>query len=174
MKPFVDDLLTRHAPARSLRATNSTEISMNKSLAIAFAAVLLLGAGATYAQDTKAPSTPKASQPATGMDMNAQMGRMDEQMKKMQAMHDRMANAKTPEERQKLMEEHRRLMKDSMGMMGAMMQGGMMGGTGHMGTPADPNAQMQTMQKRMDMMQMMMQMMMDQQGMTGDRPAPKK
>jgi hypothetical protein len=46
------------------------------------------------------------------------------------------------------------------------MMGGM--GTGMMGQkgkPADASAQMQMMQKRMDMMQMMMQTMMDQQGM---------
>ena len=46
------------------------------------------------------------------------------------------------------------------------MMGGMGGGTmGQKGKPADANAQMQMMQKRMDMMQMMMQTMMDQQGM---------
>ena len=36
---------------------------------------------------------------------------------------------------------------------------------GPQGEPADANAKMQMMQKRMDMMQMMMQTMMDQQGM---------
>jgi hypothetical protein len=52
-----------------------------------------------------------------------------------------------------------------------MMQGGtMMGGMGagmmgQKGEPAVAGAQMQMMQKRMDMMQIMMQTMMDQQGM---------
>ena len=40
-----------------------------------------------------------------------------------------------------------------------------MGKSGQMGKPADPKAQMQMMEKRIDMMQMMMQSMMDQQGM---------
>ena len=39
------------------------------------------------------------------------------------------------------------------------------------GTPPDAVAQMQMMQKRMDMMEMMMQTMMDQQGMMA---SPKK
>ena len=58
-----------------------------------------------------------------------------------------------------------------MAMMSPMMQsGGMMGGMGsgtmaQKGKPGDANAQVQMMQKRMDMMQMMMQTMMDQQAM---------
>jgi hypothetical protein len=58
-----------------------------------------------------------------------------------------------------------------MAMMNQMMQGGAMTGgmgpgtMGQKGKPADASAQMQMMQKRMDMMQMMMQTMMDQQGM---------
>jgi len=69
------------------------------------------------------------------------------------------------------MEEQRKEMQGSMAMMNQMMQGGaMMGGMGpgtmsQKGKPADPGAQMQMMQKRMDMMQMMMQTMLDQQGM---------
>jgi len=61
-----------------------------------------------------------------------------------------------------------------------MMKGGMMGGgmMAKKGKPADSNAQMQMMGKRMDMMQMMMQMMMDQQGMMvgpkGTAPAAPK
>jgi hypothetical protein len=45
------------------------------------------------------------------------------------------------------------------------MAGAGMGKSGHMGKPADPKAQMQMMEKRIDMMQMMMQSMQDQQGM---------
>jgi hypothetical protein len=59
------------------------------------------------------------------------------------------------------------------------MMGGMGSGTiGQKGKPSDASAQMQMMQKRMDMMQMMMQTMMDQQGMmVGPKvadPAPRK
>ena len=35
--------------------------------------------------------------------LGSDMARMDDQMKKMQALHERMASAATPEERQKLM-----------------------------------------------------------------------
>ena len=105
------------------------------------------------------------------------MGQMDEHTKSMQTLHDRMMSATTPEERQRVMEEQRKEMQGSMGMMNQMMQGsttpgGM--GTGMMGQkgkPADTGAQMQMMQKRMDMMQMMMQTMMDQQGMMAGPPA---
>jgi hypothetical protein len=106
---------------------------------------------------------------------------MDEHMKKMQALHDKMMSAATPEERQKAMEDARKEMQDGMTMMKPMMQGGGMMGSGMMaqkGKSADSNAQMQMMGKRMDMMQMMMQMMMDEQGMMtapkGAAPAPRK
>ena len=98
------------------------------------------------------------------------MGQMDEHMKKMQALHDRMMSATTPEERRSVMDEQRREMQAGMAMMNQMQGRGMKGAmdAGMMdqkGKPADANAQMQMMQKRMDMMQMMMQTMMDQQGM---------
>ena len=99
------------------------------------------------------------------------MAQMDERMKKMQALHEKMMSATTPEERQKVMDEQRQEMQGGMAMMNPMMQGGAtMGGMasgmkGQKGTPANASAQMQLMQKRMDMMQMMMQTMMDQQGM---------
>ena len=109
---------------------------------------------------------------ASSMNMGSQMGVMDEHMKQMQALHDKMMNAKTPEERQAVMEEQRKAMQAGMGTMHQMRGGGMMGGMGggmmgQKGKPADMPTQMQMMQKRMDMMQMMMQTMMDQQGMTG-------
>jgi len=158
---------------------------MNKPLIAIVGMAALLAVGATLAEDAKTPAqAPKASQAATGPDAKAQMARLDEHMKKMQALHDKMVSATTPEERQKAMEETRKEMQESMatmqpmmhsgGMMGGgMMGGGMMGGgmTGKKGTP-NVDAQMQMMGKRMDMMQMMMQMMMDQQGMMGPPRAP--
>lgn len=152
---------------------------MSKSLVAVVGMAVLVAAGAALAQGTKAPAQPQtAAQPAGGMDAKARMGQMDEQIKRMQSLHDKMASARTPEERQKLMEEQRKAMQDGMGMM--MQGGGMMGGGGGMGggmmgqqaTPGDPNAQLQMMSKRMDMMQMMMQTMMDQQGMMGQPKAP--
>ena len=147
---------------------------MRKSLAIAVGSVVLVASGMSFAQDAKAPASIAAATPARSgapMNMGSQMGQMDEHMKKMQALHDRMTSATTPEERQKVMDEQRQEMQAGMGMMNQMMQGGgMMGGMGggmmgQKGKPADATSQMQMMQKRMDMMQMMMQTMMDQQGM---------
>lgn len=147
---------------------------MKKSLAIAVGTLVLLSAyaGAPLAQDAKAPApNSTATQADLSMNMSGVMGQMDEHMKKMQAMHDEMASAATPEERQKVMDEQRQEMQRGMVTMKPMMQGGtMMGGMdggmmGQRGQAADANAQMQMMQKRMDMMQMMMQTMMDQQGM---------
>ncbi len=147
---------------------------MKRTFAIAVGTAVLLAAGMPMAQNTKAPasnSNPTAMQPSPSMSMGSQMGQMDEHMKTMQALHDKMMSATTPEDRQKVMDEQRNEMQGGMAMMAPMMQGGgMMGGMGsgtmgQKGKPADANAQMQMMQKRMDMMQMMMQTMMDQQGM---------
>jgi hypothetical protein len=160
---------------------------MKTSLAIAVGTAFLLAAGIPLAQDAKAPA-PKANttapQSGSNMNMGSQMGQMDEHMKRMQALHDKMMSAGTPEERQKVMDEQRKEMQSGMAMMNQMMPGGGMMGNmgggmmGQKGKPADATSQMQMMQKRMDMMQMMMQTMMDQQGMmAGPRSpdaAPKK
>jgi len=145
---------------------------MKKSLAIAIGALFLIAAGLPLAQDMKAPaSNPSAPtmQPGSSMRMGGQMEQMDEHMKTMQALHEKMASATTPEERQKVMTEQRTEMQSCMVMMNQMHSGGMMGGMdgGKMaqkGKPVDQTTQMQMMEKRMDMMQMMMQSMMDQQG----------
>lgn len=89
----------------------------------------------------------------------------DQQMKMMQEMHRKMAEAKTSDERAVLMKDHMKTMKDGMAMMG-QMRGGVMGGGMAMGDgkapmPMDPAM----MKRRMDMMEMMMQMMMDRDGM---------
>jgi hypothetical protein len=151
---------------------------MKASLAFAVGSVLLSVAGTTLAQDTKAtPPSPKAMAPQAGpnMPMGSQMAQMDEHMKKMQALHERLASAATPEERQKVMEEQRKEMQTGMDMMRQMHSGGMGGGAGggmmaQKGMPADQKTQMQMMERRLDMMETMMQTMMDQQGMM---PGPK-
>ena len=154
---------------------------MKNSLAMAVGTAALLAAGMPFAQDAKAPASKPAAtamQSGSSMNMSGQMGQMDEHMKTMQALHDRMMSATTPEERQKVMQEQRKEMQSGMGMMNQMMQGGgTMGGMGGgmmgpKGKPADGTAQMQMMQKRMDMMQMMMQTMLDQQGMTASPGSP--
>ncbi|CAG0953292.1 hypothetical protein BURK1_00315 [Burkholderiales bacterium] len=156
---------------------------MKTSLAIVVGAVVLLAAEAPRAQDAKAPASSPgtaAMQPASPMGMGHQMGQMDEHMKKMQALREKMASATTPEERQRLMTEQRQEMQQGMAMMpgmqkgGAMMGGAGMGMTGRKGGPADQATRMQMMEKRMDMMQSMIQAMMDQQGASGGgmMPAP--
>lgn len=98
-----------------------------------------------------------------GMPMGAESAspRMEARMKAMQAMHQKMVDAKTPAERQALMADHMKAMQDGMAMMkemqagsGPVAMGGMacmsgMAGAGK-GMPADTA-----------MMEMMMQMMMD-------------
>ena len=91
---------------------------------------------------------------ASSMATPDQMTKMDAQIKTMQGMHGKMMNAKTPEERNKLMAEHMKTMKNGMAMMGGMK--GMPGMSGDMG------ACQQMMEKRIEMMQTMMEMMMDQ------------
>jgi hypothetical protein len=94
---------------------------------------------------------------------------VDEKMKMMHSMHQKMAEAKTPEERTALMKDHMKAMREGMAMMGRMHGGMSMGGTaagnGHMSMNHD------AMKRRMDMMEMMMQMMMDRDDM--NNPAPK-
>ena len=86
---------------------------------------------------------------------------MDNQMKAMREMHDKMMAAKTPAERDALMAEHMKTMKEGMGMMKGM--GGMdgMAGTQAKGTPSDLTQRQTVMEQRMDMMQSMLEMMVD-------------
>jgi hypothetical protein len=104
-----------------------------------------------------APATP-SGKPGMGPGPAA----MQAHMKTMQAMHEKMMGAKTPEERHALMAEHMKTMQDGM----SMMQG--MKGSG---AKAGPAARQQMMEMRMDMMQSMMQMMMDRMPMTDSMPA---
>ncbi len=100
--------------------------------------------------------------PATGKPAGMpDMAMMDKHMKAMQAMHEKMASAKTPAEREALMAEHMKLMQEGMSMMGGMAPGK---------APANAAARQQMMEKRMDMMQSMMQMMMDHMPMSPAAP----
>lgn len=81
------------------------------------------------------------------------MAMMDDQMKNMRAMHEKVMRARTPEERRGLMQEHMKSMRQGMGMMEGMSSVRCMD---------QSEAQChQMMEKRMEMMQSMMQMMMD-------------
>ena len=120
-----------------------------------------LYAASTLIACNTAPSMPMGSASAQGMGTPGQMGQMDAQMKKMREMHEKMAAAKTPEERNKLMAEHMKTMQDGMQMMGGMGGAGMGDMKGMPGMGGDMPAHHQMMDKRMAMMESMMQMMMD-------------
>ncbi len=79
-------------------------------------------------------------------------------MMAMREMHEKMMNAKTPQERQALMADHMKAMPDGLDLMKGM---GGMGAGGSKGMPSDSATRQQMMEQRMDMMQMMMEMMMD-------------
>lgn len=102
-----------------------------------------------------AQATPAAPGMAMGMGAGAAMPGYADQMKAMRDMHDKLMAAKTPAERNALMTDQMKLMQNSMGMMGGMGTGAMMGKPGDMAT------RQAMMEQRMDMMQSMMQMMMD-------------
>lgn len=151
---------------------------MKRLLAFGLGVAMLFAGAVAFTQDAKAPgASDKAAATPSSIPTAEQL---DLHIKRMQAMHDKMLSAATPEERQKAMDEARKEMQAGMMMMqpmmqgGGMMGGGMMGGgmTAQKGKSTDTRAQMQMMGKRMDMMQMMMQMMMDQQGMAGPPKAP--
>ena len=122
------------------------------ALAVAITSASLLAACST------APAMPMGNTSAASMGTPDQMAKMDMQMKAMREMHEKMMNAKTPDERNKLMADHMKAMQDGMAMMGGMPgagMGDMKSMQGNMG------AQQQMMEKRMEMMQTMMKMMMD-------------
>ncbi len=111
---------------------------------------------------------------------------MQDHMKAMQAMRDRMMNAKTPAERQALMEEHMKTMHEGMAMMKGMKNQKGMEGMGHMqgkgampgvggmkGMPMDMASHHQMMEMRMEMMQTMMEMMMQRMPGAAMPPAGK-
>ena len=95
-------------------------------------ALALSVAGTLIACNTT-PSTPMPMAASPGTAPPDHLAHMDTQTKAMQAMHEKMMAAKTPEERNSLMAEHMKSMQDGMAMM----------------------------EKRMAMMQTMMKMMMD-------------
>jgi len=146
-----------------------------RKLAITVAAAFALGGVMSATAQTPAATSPEWA------------AQMDQQMTAMRSMHDQMASAKTPAERNALMAAHRAVMQNGMQMMGGMgpgvgkhgmagmwpgMGAGMAGGMGprgagpgamhgQAGTPEDWAARQQWMEKRMEMMQSMMQLMVD-------------
>ena len=90
---------------------------------------------------------------------------MANQTRAMQAMHDKMTAAKTPEERGALMAEHMKSMQEGMDMMKDMRGMG-----GPKSPPTDITQRQTMMEQRMDMMQTMMEMMVDRLPQTAAKP----
>jgi hypothetical protein len=89
------------------------------------------------------------------------MAAMDNKMKSMDEMHQKMMAAKTPEEKKALMAEHMKTMQEGMKTMGMMGGAGMADMQGKKPMPDNMGDHHQMMEKRMAMMESMMQMMMD-------------
>ena len=139
----------------------------HKAIVLSVAVVLAAPVGHLAAQPAKTDEHP-AHHPAGAASMP--MPAQDARMQAMRDMRDRMAAAKTPEERQALMAAHMKAMGEGMQMMKGMSgrsgtgaPGGkpMMGAkAGAKGMPADMAKHHQMMEARMETMQTMMEMMM--------------
>jgi flagellar biosynthesis GTPase FlhF len=101
---------------------------------------------------TAEQSSTKESASETKSASVEKMASMDNKMKAMHEMHEKMMNAKTPEERNALMAQHMKTMQAGMAAMSMKGQKPM---------PGNMKMRQQMMEKRMDMMETMMQMMMD-------------
>ncbi|MEO8058315.1 MAG: hypothetical protein ABI671_08295 [Burkholderiales bacterium] len=167
-----------------------------RTLSVAAAAATVGFAGCAQAPVDHAAHHPDTAASAAGGAMpmggaGGSMARMDVHMEAMQAMHQKMMRATTPEAKAALMTEQMKLMQDGMAMMPGMGSGGMMsqggmggmggmggtGGTGGMGGMGAKEHQVgdiamhqQMMEKRMEMMQSMMQMMMDRMPQPAAKP----
>ena len=130
----------------------STVISVST---LAFLTACAAPGGPASSSDTPAAASAHASH-HPGTPSAAPMPGMQDRMKAMHEMHDKMMNAKTPAEREALMAEHMKSMQGGMDMMKRMgcmapMGGGMSG--------ANMAQQPQAMEGCTQMMQMMMEMM---------------
>lgn len=103
------------------------------------------------------PASAKVTATSGGASKSS-MQKMDDQIQTMHDMHEKMMNAKSPEERSAFMADHMKAMQDGMAMMGKM--------SGDKKTKMKDGMQKDMpmhgmMEKRMEMMEGMMQMMMD-------------
>ena len=122
---------------------------------------LVISVASTLIACNTAPPMPVAMAANPAAAPPDHVAHMDTQIKSMQAMHEKMMAAKTPEERNALMAEHMKSMQDGMKMMEGMAKPGMAGMKGMGGMSAEMSAHHAMMEKRMMMMQTMMKMMMD-------------
>jgi hypothetical protein len=144
-----------------------------KTITFSAIAASIVLAMPVFAEESHHPTAqPGAGQPAQARPDGKTVQKMQDNLGRMRTQLERLAKAKTAEERQKLMDEHMQTMQENMkmasgmraGMMDCpMMEGGMMGkgGMGMMGgnSPDAMAKHMERMEKRMDMMQMMMEQM---------------
>lgn len=112
------------------------------------------------------PNTPEAGQSsaknANSMTKSAKAEKVAGMQSKMKEMHEKMMNAKSPDERKALMTEHMNTMKDGMAMMSMMGDSDMTGAQGKKPRAGSVAERQKMMEMRMGMMESMMQMMMDQ------------
>ena len=148
--------------------SNKTLSALALAAALAFASTSTLAANHEQDHTEHHPEAPAAVAPAPDMGAKVPPQAMQKQIQAMKAMHEKMMNAKTPEERSALMAEHMQTMRDGMGMMQKMGQSGGMGGMGGMGASkggkamaCDMHESHRMMGMRMEMMESMMQMLMD-------------
>ena len=136
--------------------------------ALALAVALALPA---HAEDAHHPDQPPAASAPTP---EQTVQKMQANATRMQSQLEAVAEAKTPEERRKLLMEHMQTMRENMmlgrqmamgdmdcpmmGGMAMMHEGGMMA-PGAAGSPDAMAERMRQMERRMDMMQMMMERM---------------
>jgi hypothetical protein len=149
------------------------------ALSVAALAAACASTGAVTPAPPSATSTGEHASHQPEASASAPVSAMDPRMKVMHEMHQKMLNAKTPEERQALMADHMKAMQGGMAMMKDMSGMGAMGAkpamagmgamSGGKGMPHDMAMHHRTMAQRMDMMQMMMEMMIDRMPQTPAR-----
>jgi hypothetical protein len=148
---------------------------MNAFVRTGVAATLMLMVSTVMAQTTQehskhhpAGETPaaKSASPATAPTSTTnRLATMDKHMAEMKVVREKLATAKTPQERQALMAEHMKVMRAGMDMMS--MGSGQTGNSAQVpqgtqgGMMGDMAQRHQLMEKRMEMMENMMRMMMD-------------
>jgi hypothetical protein len=126
------------------------EANMKRILVMAATIMVLSGCAVSTNQDG-------AEDHAAHHPVEAAAANVDQQMKVMREMHQKMLAARTPQERAALMDGHMKAMRGGMSMMcemGAGVGAGAQGGAGSK----------DTMARCMEMKDMTMQMMMDRDG----------
>ena len=124
-------------------------LSSNSSVALLLCVILLPAcAQGPQPATTPPPETPFSARPSA----QEQISAAERHFKAMEEVHQRLMNARTPQERRSLMAEHSRTMRSAMAAMEAMHQRGMGHGPGMAG---------HHLQRQLTMMHMMMRMMLD-------------